>query len=75
MYYVTAHNVYFPSEDKHYGNYDDVDEYEQAVIKDVVNRCRMVQADTAFIFFLFGLFLLTSVLVFFQRTNRVKTMV
>ncbi|KAH8798948.1 marvel domain-containing protein [Hyaloscypha sp. PMI_1271] len=43
---------------------------ENDVIQDTQNRCRMVQAETAFVWFLFGAFVVTLALSFMQKTTK-----
>jgi hypothetical protein len=64
--------TFTPSSEKSYGYQltdGNLDKWERDMLNDIMGRCRMVQAETAFIWFLFGAFLATAALGFMSRSR------
>jgi hypothetical protein len=70
--YLNGHsNPFAPSQDKVFpGVGDNAEKYAKAILDDATYRCRMSQADTAIIWFLFGTFLAALVLSFVGRSGK-----
>jgi hypothetical protein len=73
LFYLSAHDkTFMPSLGKSYG-YQLSDKtkgrWERDMMTDIRGRCRMVQAETAFLWFLFAAFAATSALGFLSRSR------
>ncbi len=63
-------NVFAPSVFKYAKDANDQSKLVQEFDADYTNRCRMIQAEAAFIWFMFGCFLVTLALSFTNKTTK-----
>jgi len=68
--YLARHlGTFAPSLNK-YDNDNNANQEATDLTNDTISRCRMIQADTAFIWFLSGCFLVTVVLSFLNKSSK-----
>jgi len=66
---VTDHaKIFVPSIFKYAG--ESTKDYERDFVNDTIGRCRMIQAETAFIWFLAGAFIVTLALSFMHKSTK-----
>ncbi|TVY44469.1 hypothetical protein LOCC1_G003404 [Lachnellula occidentalis] len=73
--YLGDHSTLFsPDTNKNFGvnPNKDLKKYEKAALADLTYRCQLLQADTAFVWFLFACFLGTTALSFTMRSKGSK---
>jgi hypothetical protein len=68
--YIWKHlDPFQPSKNKNYG-YGSDDDRTKAAYEDIAGRCRIFQAETAFIWFMFALFCVSIGLTFIHKTSK-----
>lgn len=70
--YLSEHiNIFAPNPDKYLDDYvNNQKKFVREYTDDTISRCRMVQANTALIWFMFGCFVVTLVLSFTNKTTK-----
>ncbi|TVY21246.1 hypothetical protein LARI1_G000301 [Lachnellula arida] len=71
LYLADHSNLFSPDKNKNFGinPNKDPEKYAKAVLADGTYRCQLLQADTAFVWFLFACFLATTALSFTMRSK------